>query len=119
MDLEKARSDKLLAEQNMESMHKTMLAATEETAFLKNRLGEIQNSERVFEIFSKQVHEWRSLASTVARVVRQHSIIDPHTETVCRETARRLEQIAESLNDNRASPGRAQPTGLLAANLNA
>ena len=105
-ELAKAREDKAIAEKNMDAMHHTMLQATEELAVLKNRMNEVGNSRRLFEIFGKQVHDWRSLAGTVAKVVRKHSMIDPHTETVCRETAKRLEQIAESLNDNRANPSR-------------
>ena len=102
--LAEATEAKRRAEHDATQFQKNMLAATEELAVLKNRLSEVQNSERLFEIFGKQVHDWRSLATTVAKVVRQHRLIDPHTEKVCRETAKRLEQIAESLNDNRAAP---------------
>lgn len=110
--LAEATEAKRRAEHDAIQFQKNMLAATEELAVLKNRLSEVQNSERLFEIFGKQVHDWRSLATTVAKVVRQHRMIDPHTEKVCRETAKRLEQIAESLNDNRSAPGRATVTQL-------
>lgn len=112
-ELEKAREAKQRAEDDAVAHQKALLAATGELAILKNRFAGAENAQRVFEIFCREIVEWRSLAGTVAGVVRQNGMIDPHTENVCRETAARLTKIAESLNDNRSTP--AQPVMRLAS----
>lgn len=112
--LEEAIAAKKRADHDVLQQQKFANETLAENLALKGQLAKVDNARQAFEIFGRHVLTWRSDSRLILSTIRKNpGIIDLEVEKVCREVGGHLLKVADQLADNRAAPGRTQPTAML------